>query len=238
MADWPFLPSTPMTRNGWLLTRTISPMGLAPAPKTWSRTPAPSTTTRAARSTSSSVKKLPSARSQARMSANADPVPWTWVCQLPPAATIWVRVLTPGETPRTPLTRAAMAAASSSVRVVTAPCPMRTPPTLAEPAETVITSVPRLATRCSIEALAPSPSAIITITAPTPMMMPSEVSADRSLLRVMASNASPIVLVSFMATAGPAGRLHQCPAAAAAWSARAATPMPAPRRQTRHGRRR
>src|SRR5688500_2525582 len=160
------------------------------------------TTTREARSTSSSVKNPPGDTSQARMTANAAPTPSTRVCQLPAGPITWARVLTPGDTARTP-SRAAIAAASAGVRVVTAPWPIRTPPTLAEPADTVSTSVPRLDTRCSIDALAPSPSAIMTITAATPMITPSDVSAERSLFLVIASNARAIVLVNLMALLSP-----------------------------------
>src|SRR5688572_2947140 len=105
---------------------------------------------------------------------------------------------------------------------------MRTPPTLAEPADTVSTSVPRLDTRCSIDALAPSPSAIMTMTAATPMITPSEVNAERSLFRVIASNASAIVLVNFMAAIVP-----RYPAAAAS-AARAASRPPPALLQQRH----
>ena len=100
---------------------------------------------------------------------------------------------------------------------------MRTPPTFAEPAETVSTSVPRLDTRCSIDAFAPSPSAIMTITAATPMMTPSEVNAERSLLRVIASKASAIVLLNFMIPYGPGGRRLLRYRDAAASAARAAS---------------
>ncbi len=176
--------------------RMVWPTASVVAPNNWSLTTVPSTATFIARATWSASMKMPDCTGQLRSAASSAPTPCTCDCQLPPADSTCVRVLSPGDTALTPATSLATAAASSSISVVTAPCPVRTPPTLAEPALTVTMFVPRLETWRLIEARAPPPIAIITITAATPMMMPSEVSAERRRLRPMASNAVRTVLVA------------------------------------------
>src|SRR5919108_2420149 len=83
----------------------------------------------------------------------------------------------------------AIASASSGISVLALPCPMRTPPCMKLPAETMIRFVPADWICASIEVCAPVPSATIVITAATPMIIPSIVSAVRILLRPSAFNA-------------------------------------------------
>ena len=99
-----------------------------------------------------------------------------------------------------PVTCRAIAAASSGVSVVRAPCPVRTPATLADPGMTMMRLVPAVRMRASMAARAPLPRAIITITAATPMMMPSAVSAVRITFRRSASSAVSSVSQADMVT--------------------------------------
>ena len=112
-------------------------------------------------------------------------------------------MLRPGDTATTLGTSSRIAWASAAVSVVVAPPPIRTPPIWNEPADTVMTLVPRLWMREVIDARAPAPSAIITMTAATPMMMPSEVSAERNRLRARASKATLRTVAAFMAGSSP-----------------------------------
>ena len=96
-------------------------------------------------------------------------------------------------------TSAAMASASSGVRVNEKPKPLRMPPWLKLPGKTVMMFWPSEATWASTWALAPLPMLTIVMTAPTPMMMPSAVRIDRMVLRRRARRATRIIVVNRMA---------------------------------------
>src|ERR1035441_6012428 len=86
-----------------------------------------------------------------------------------------------------------IAAPSVARRLVALPMPDRTPLKRIVPGSTTRRFVPRLSSCALRAARAPSPTASMAIRAATPMKMPSIVSAERSLLRLMprpaASNA-------------------------------------------------
>src|SRR5690242_17833645 len=117
----------------------------------------------------------------------------TCVFQFRPFARIWLRSRTSGLTPRILGTFAAIALASSTVRLGALPQPPHMPPPVKLPEKTVTTFCPRLATCASTWDFAPLPMLTIAMTAPTPMMMPSAVRIERSLLRRRARRATMIV---------------------------------------------
>ncbi len=164
---------TPITLNGWFLTRMICPVGsTSGAEQVVGRPSVPSTQTLLRCSTSCGVKKLPyfvrpvadqrevdvgalnlgrpvlvaGDELRARVDARGDVLHARHRCEAPP---------------RRP--------ASASW---TLPPPWRTPPCEKLPALMVIRFVPAALTCSSIVDCAPLPSATIVMTAPTPMIMP------------------------------------------------------------------
>jgi hypothetical protein len=125
---------------------------------------------------------------QLLMSGRSTSTPWIWVDQFWLPAITWDRELAVADAYWTPFS-CLMAFASSGIRVVDCPCPMRTPPCEKLPALTIIMLVPADFTRSSIVVLAPVPSATIVMTAPTPMIIPSIVRMVRILLRLSAFSA-------------------------------------------------
>ena len=133
----------------------------------------------------------------------------------------------------TPGTSAAIAAASSSVRLCREPAPRRTAPSLDEPGCTSRRLAPERADLLGdLRCWAPLPTATMAITAATPMTMPSMVSALRS--RFARNARTALRMHSHVHAAGPA----PCAPAVLRQPAprgRPAAPAPAPR--ARRGRR-
>ncbi len=89
---------TPITLNGWLRMRMISPVGSTSGPKSVSATTVPRTATLAALLTSCGVKKLPYFVGQLRICWRSTSTPCTWLDQFWLPAMICPRELTPAET--------------------------------------------------------------------------------------------------------------------------------------------
>ncbi len=96
---------------------------------------------------------------------------------------------TEGATADTEGYSAAIALASSSVSVATAPEPSRTPLLLRLPGSTTIRLLPILWICAWIRAVAPVPTPTMAITAATPITMQSIVRAERVLFTFNARNA-------------------------------------------------
>ena len=186
--DEPDEASTPITVRlvPWVVTD--CPTALRP-PNSSEAVSAPSTTTRARRSTSSWVKKRPLCSVRERTSSQAGVVPASWVVQLVVPATSETDEPVVGATRATSGTTewSAIEAASWRVSVDALPKPPRTPDDeVLLPGETTSRLLPSALIWSRTLSWAPCPRPTVRITDETPMMMPSMVSADRSRCETIA----------------------------------------------------
>ncbi len=91
------LSSTPITRKGKFLIRTVWPTGSCPSKRAFA-TVAPSTQTFAAARTSDSPKNTPFSTFQERTNGHSTPTPWICVPQFRLPETTWPAVREEGET--------------------------------------------------------------------------------------------------------------------------------------------
>ena len=166
------------------LSRITLPTGSSSSPKRFDRTVSPSTHTRAARRTSSSVKNRPSATVQLLIVSTSVETPRTFPDQFFAPYIIWAPVFTWGLTPctRWPSSRL-IASASPAVIVWPWPRPPETGPWLRRSGNTITRLLPIDEISFTIIVFAPSPIAIARMTATMPMPMPRHERNERTGLR-------------------------------------------------------